>query len=305
MKPRQVIAGRVHLFTRRTAQRQLLLTPDEHVVRTYEYLLAEAAAQFNITIYGWVLMGNHQHVLFRDNEGNYPKFIERLDALLTRVLNPYRNRRENMWSSDQPSVVWVVEDADKFAKLIYILANPVAAHLVDKAVHWPGSSSLSLNLSGRSKVINRPVGVLRKDGPMPAKVTLRCARLEGFEGVSQSEWEKMVLAAVAEAEAKAREERREAKRRVVGSKAVRRARPTDTPATVEPRNGLKPTVAAKDSKVRLEALETLRAFREAHETALRRWIDRESNVWFPIGTYRMCMLGAQSLSTRAPCNGTS
>lgn len=305
MKPRQVIAGRVHLFTRRTAQRQLLLTPDEHVVRTYEYLLAEAAAQFNITIYGWVLMGNHQHVLFRDNDGNYPKFIERLDALLTRVLNPYRNRRESMWSSDQPSVVWVVDDADKFAKLVYILANPVAADLVDKAADWPSSSSLSLNLSGRSKVIKRPVGVLRKDGPMPAKVTLRCARLEGYEGLSQAEWEKTVRAALAEAERKARDQRREAKRRVLGSKAVRRARPTSTPETVEPRNGLKPTVAAKDSAARREALETLRAFREAHETALRRWMAGESNVWFPIGTYRMCMLGARSVSSRAPCTSTN
>lgn len=268
-----------------------MLTPNDYITRTYEYVLAEAAQRFNITLFGWVLMSNHQHVAFRDNDGNFPQFIEHLDKMISSPVNRHLGRRENVWSSEQANVVWLVEDADKFEKLIYILTNPVAAHLVDRAVQWPGSSSLQLNLTGQEKEIARPLGYFRKDGPMPATVKLRAARLEGFEHLSQKQWETELWTAVRKVEKIAKQEREKRKMRVVGRKAIRRAQPTDTPEKLEERRRLTPTVACKDATRRREALDALRAFRADYAIALRNWLSGTERADFPVGTYRMMLLG--------------
>lgn len=279
------------MLTRRCTQRQFLLTPNTYVTQTYEYVLAEAAQRFNITLFGWVLMSNHQHVAFRDNDGNFPEFIEHLDKMISSPVNRYLGRRENLWSSEQANVVWLVEAADKLEKLIYILTNPVAAHLVDRVQQWPGSNSLQLTISGKEKEIARPRGYFRKDGPMPATVKLRAARLEGFEHLSQDQWETELWSEVRKVEKAAKEEREKKKIGVLGRKAIRRARPTDTPEKQEERSRLTPTVACKDATRRQQALDALRAFRAEYAIALRNWLSGTDQAQFPVGTYRMMLLG--------------
>ncbi|AKU98108.1 hypothetical protein AKJ09_04772 [Labilithrix luteola] len=288
------------MITRRCTQRQFLLSADRHVVQTFEYILAEAAERFGVTLYAWVLMGNHIHILIRDNHGNYPKFIEHLHKLISMAINDYLERHENLWSCEQANVVWVVENDDKFGKLIYILANPVAAQLVERVGDWPSSSSLSLNVSGGEKVIKKPEGYFRKKGPMPDEVTLRVARLEGFEELSQKEWSAKVLAALDEAEVDARKKRMKTKGRVLGRKAVLAALPTDTPATVEERRRFKPTVACQNGESRAHALDILRSFRADYADALRMWLRGNRKAKFPDGTYRMRLLGAPCERPRVP-----
>lgn len=281
------------MITRRCTQRQLLLTPDKHVAQTFEYLLAEAAGRFGITIYGWVLMGNHLHILIRDNHGNYPKFIEHLHKMISMAINDYLGRSENLWSCEQANVVWVVDPSDKFEKLIYILANPVNAHLVELAEEWPGSTSLSLNREGGEKVIKRPEGYFRKKGPMPDEVTLRVARLEGFEDLSQEQWSALIMSALSKHELRARKVRRETNGSVLGRNAVLAAQRTDTPRTFEDRKRLKPTVACQNRESRIHALEILRSFRSDYADAMRKWLGGNRSAKFPDGTYRMRLLGAR------------
>lgn len=288
------------MITRRCTQRQLLLTPDKHVVQTFEYLLAEAAERFGVTIYGWVLMGNHLHILIRDNRGNYPKFIEHLHKMISMAMNDYLGRTENLWSCEQANVVWVVETSDKFEKLIYILANPVKAHLVELAEEWPGSTSLSLNVEGGEKIIKKPEGFFRKKGPMPDEVTLRVARLEGFEHLSQEQWAALIMSALSKEELRARQLRRDTNGRVLGCKAILAARRTDTPHTLEERKRLKPTVACERRESRCHALEVLRSFRSDYADAMRKWLRGSRSVKFPEGTYRMRLLGAPCVGSDTP-----
>lgn len=72
--PRQV-AGRTYLISRPCTQRQFLLRPDETVNQIYLYCLGEAAQRYEMTLHGWMPMGNHQHVQARDNLGNFPAFL--------------------------------------------------------------------------------------------------------------------------------------------------------------------------------------------------------------------------------------
>lgn len=285
--PRQVIASRTHLLTRSCTQRLLLLRPDSKVTEVYEYCLAEAAEHCGITIHGYGALSNHHHLVVRDNHGNLPEFLARMHRMMAKALNSRWGRGENFWAAEQPNAVHLVESHDRFDKLVYVLANPVAADLVDRVSDWPGACSLPLHLSGRSKVIKRPHGFFRKGGKMPEEVTLRIERVDGFEHLTDTEWRDKLAAAVSEREGNARALRLEKNVRVLGRKAVLRAKHTDQPRSPAPRGGLRPHLACRNRERRRLELAAVDAFRAAHRNARLRWSAGDRTVPFPFGTYRM------------------
>jgi REP element-mobilizing transposase RayT len=282
---RQVVAGRTYLITRRCTQRQFLLRPETSVEQIYLYCLGEAVARYELTLHGFVAMSNHQHVLVRDELGNFPEFLAHLHKMMAKALNRLRGRSENFWATEQPNAVYLVEKQDRFDKLVYLLVNPVADHLVDRVSDWPGASSLGLNLSGRTKTVRRPQLFFRADGVMPEEVTLRVERPEGYEADSDDQWRAKLEEAVRVEEQRMRAERLRTPRGVLGRKNVLRAKPTDSPSTVEARHHLRPHLACLDRARRIVELTALIAFRVARLAALTRFLSGEREVVFPEGTY--------------------
>jgi putative transposase len=307
--PRQVIPGRTYLISRRCTQRQFLLRPDTHVAQIYLYCLGEAAQRYEITLHGWMAMSNHQHIVARDNLGNFPAFLAHLNKMLAKALNAHWHRWENLWASEQPNAVYLVDARDRLDKLIYILANPVNDHLVDRASDWPGATSLPQVLSGRPITVKRPRGFFSEHGPMPEEITLRAERPDGFEGLTPEQWATRVAEGISAAERTARDERANKSLGVLGRKAVLRAKHTDTPNTVEPRRRLRPNVACRDAAGRIRAINALRAFRAAYRATFKRWITRAKDVLFPPGAYRVFKLGAPCAPfapvTAAPSTATA
>jgi putative transposase len=289
--PRQVIPGRTYLISRRCTQRQFLLRPDRQVSQIYLYCLGEAAQRYEITLHGWMPMSNHQHIEARDNLGNFPAFLAHLNKMLAKALNAYWDRWENLWATEQPNAVYLVDASARLDKLIYLLANPVNDHLVERASDWPGATSLAQVLSGRPITVKRPRAFFSEHGPMPEEITLRADRPEGFESLTQDEWTKLVFDRISAAERAARDERGKKKIGIFGRKAVLRAHHTDRPSTVAPRGGLRPMVACKETTARVRALAALRAFREAYRATFERWTRRAKDVVFPAGTYRLFWFG--------------
>jgi hypothetical protein len=232
-------------------------------------------------------MSNHQHIVVRDNHANFPAFLAHLHKMISKAMNALRGRWENFWATEQPNAVYLVEPADRFAKLVYLLANPVADHLVDRISDWPGACSLQLHLSGRTRTVKRPRGFFRSDGNMPDEVTLRVERPEGFEALSEAEWVAKLRAAMRLEEERAREERKACGRRVLGRKGVLRADPTDSPKTVESRRERRPHVACCNKHRRRRELAALTAFRAERWAALVRHLEGERDIVFPHGTYRI------------------
>jgi REP element-mobilizing transposase RayT len=56
--PRQILAGRSYLVTRRCAQRQFLLRPSKVTNETVGYVLAVAAARFGVAIHAFCVLSN-------------------------------------------------------------------------------------------------------------------------------------------------------------------------------------------------------------------------------------------------------
>jgi putative transposase len=283
--PREVLPGRVYMITRRCTQRQFLMRPDKATNNAFIYCLAEAAARFRIQVLFTIAMSNHHHSGIYDPQGNYPAFLEHFHKHFAKCQNALRGRWENFWSSEQTSVVRLVDPSDAIEKMTYALTNPVKDGLVECAHHRPGVTSLEAILHGRPLTASRPVHFFREDGPMPETVTLSFARLPGFEGMTEREFAELVADRVRQAEETAFVARRDTGSSVLGRGAVLKQRWSDRPSTREPRRHLDPRVAARSKWSRIEALLRNRAFRDAYLAARATFVAGIRDVCFPAGTY--------------------
>lgn len=261
------------------------MRPDEETNNAFVYCLAEAAARFHIEVLFTAAMANHHHTGIYDADGNYPAFIEHFHKLFAKCQNALRGRWENFWSSEQTSVVRLVEPSDVLNKMTYALTNPVKDRMVEKAHQWPGISSIGFLLHGRPMTANRPKHFFRDDGTMPEVVTLSFARPRGFEHLSASEFAALALEQVRQVEDTVAAERRKTRAPIMGRKAVLAQRWSDRPGTHEPRRELGPRVAARSQWSRMEALLRNKAFRDAYIAARSRFVEGMRDVVFPAGTY--------------------
>jgi REP element-mobilizing transposase RayT len=292
--PRPILANRFYMVSRRCNQRKFLLRPDDLTNRIFLYALAIAAGRFNIEIIAVVAMSNHYHAIVYDPDATLPRFLETFHALTARALNRRRGRRENFWSAEQPNVNYLVELNDVIEKTVYTLTNPVQAHLVDKALNWPGVSSTAW-LDGRSITVAKPRVFFSKKGSLPAKATVRLSTPRGYDG-AMSDWASLVRERVAEAESSAATERLEKRIPVLGRKRVLVTSPNDRAESRERRGGLKPFISAKNHALRLQAIEALKEFRRLYYKARDAFRAGQRKVLFPIGTFALVHRCGVSLS---------
>ena len=125
--------------------------------------------------------------------GTYPAFIEHFHKLFAKCQNALRARWENFWSSEQTSVVRLVDPNDVLDKMTYALTNPVKDRLVERAHHWPGVSSLDALLHRRTLTASRPKHFFSEDGSMPDVVSLSFDRPKGFQNLSPKEFAALIL----------------------------------------------------------------------------------------------------------------
>jgi REP element-mobilizing transposase RayT len=288
--PRRILEGQFYMVTRRTLLRTFFLRPHRDVNRMFEYCLAEAAARYDIELIAWCAMSNHYHAVIYDPDGRVPEFIERFHKMLAKALNVHYNRVESIWSRVQTCLTRLVTLEDVFDAVVYVLANPAAAHLVESISHWPGSSSWT-RMGREAQTMQRPTDYFRADGRMPKTVALKAVAPRGLRGETYEEWIARVREAVKAKEDTLARERRKKNKTVLGCKAVLATRPTATPSTKEPRSKLHPHLACKDRKRMIEERKVLKDFRATYGAMLLRLRDGTGRVEFPEGTYRLRLLG--------------
>jgi len=281
-KPRQVLAEQFYLITRRCTQRQFLMRPDEATNNAFVYCLAEAAQRFDIDILLPVAESNHHHTVIFDRHARCPQFIEHFHKMFARCQNALRGRFENLWAAEEPCVTVLVDRADVISKLIYAASNPVKDGLIERVQHWPGVNGYVRFLSGRTLRATRPHYFFRREGTMPAAVTLDLTippELGPPEEVRQA-----VKAGVEVVEQSKAEERRRSGARVVGRRRLLEQSWRDSPTTVAPRFTLRPRFAARAAASRIAALVRYREFLADYRDA-RRQLLAGAEARFPRGTY--------------------
>ncbi|HEU0034040.1 MAG TPA: hypothetical protein VFQ53_25610 [Kofleriaceae bacterium] len=300
-QPREVIAGRFYLVTRRCSRGQFLMRPDPTTNRIWEYCLGEAVRAYGITVVGDCVMSNHYHTVIFDRHGNYPEFLAYLHGLFARCMNAWRGRRDHFWDARQTSVVMLADEGALIRELVYTFTNPVTALLVDEIGSWPGVNGLARLMSGRERRVKRPRKFFRRgrEEALPEETVLR--REVPADAIPDRE---RFLARLQRAVDRRLGElaayRARAGLRCLGRRAVRetswRQAEEEKPHTKRDRNGISPRVATRDVERRKEALRRMGAFRRRYADALVAWFDGEECV-FPEGTYWLARYA------RAPLEG--
>lgn len=278
------------MVTRRCTQRQFLLRPCATTNAYFEYCLALAAERSDVQVVAYLAMSNHYHAVVFDPLGKLPVFLECLNKLLARALNSHWGRWENFWSTEPACATHLSSPSDVLEKVLYVLANPVLDHLVDRSSDWPGASSLGAMLSGASIHSERPRGFFRETGPTPPRLTLSLKRPPGFEHDLRTPWPDALRTRLLSIEHERRQMRIAQGIKLVGRKTVLRVSAFDSPKTCAPRRNLRPALACKNLRERILAIHALRTFRSAYARA-RDKLAEGLIVVFPYGTYRMRLLG--------------
>lgn len=288
-QPRRIVPGDFCMLTRRTTQRMFLLRPDNITRAILSYCLAVAAQRHGISLIAWLVMSNHYHAVVYDPEGKVPAFIEHFHKLVAKCLNAHYKRWENVWSTEETCVTRLVTLEDVFDKVAYVLTNPAAADLVESVADWPGVSSWTA-MGTDGEIVPRPEVYFRKNGRMPTTATLVAAAPYGLTE-SYAQWIARVRREVERRERKLSATRRKNRTRVAGRKAVCATSPFAMPETIAVHGKLRPTLACKNKERMRTERRALTEFRTAYRGALDRLRQGKRNVEFPLGTYRLRLLG--------------
>lgn len=282
--PRQVLPGTTYLVTRRCARQEFLLKPSDLTTATFKFILAVAAKRFGVLLHAACVMGNHYHAVLTDPRAELPRFAQFLDGLIARALNASYGRWESFWAPSSYSAVRLVSPEDVFEKIVYTLANPVAAGLVAHGREWPGLWSAPERIGGGGEIVQRPDGFFSARGTMPEREVLTFSVPPCF---ASAEVFREELRARLDAHANAEVERRRSQGiPFLGLRGIRRQKHTDRASSDGgERRGLNPRIAARDKWKRIEAIGRLASFVQAYREALRRLRRGDSTVVFPEGTY--------------------
>jgi hypothetical protein len=209
--------------------------------------------------------------------------------MMAKALNVRWRRWENLWSVEQASATWLVEDEDVLAKGVYVLVNPSVDDLVERVADWPGVSSWSAHLFGKSMVIERPREFFREGGAMPETVELKVVAPRRAANPEErwplAEWSERLISAVRSAEDAALAWRQKRGVSVLGRRNVRRQSAFDSPKTYTRRRTLRPSVACRSRDRRIHELAILRVFRQLHRLASQALLNGGRSVVFPVGSW--------------------
>lgn len=172
---RQVFEGSTVGVALRCSEGRFFLRPGGRVNRMIRFLLGHYAEKHGIQLHGFVFMSNHLHLIFTDTRRRMPRFMEELDAMISRVMNHHLGRSGRLWEST-PYRSWIFKTPEELlSHLVYVAANPVEAFLVKSPASWPGVISLPSEAGTRRRVAPPTDGLFGRghtDSALPAEATL-------------------------------------------------------------------------------------------------------------------------------------
>ena len=328
--PRRILPGASYIVARRCAQRRFYLTPTPQLVQDIKYVLACAAATFDIELHAAVFMSNHYHLWLTDTEGMLPKFMHTFNRNLARVVKAHYPEIEREVFDPQPyNALLVLSQEAATAELAYILANPVKAELVEHHHQWPGLITTAdmlkeaLAQGALEETVPRPAHGLRT---LPDVATFRIVpyrphalRSEAKRAEADRLMREILEGALAEVqaqEAAGMAERRSSSRKVLGLAGLARQSPLqrprgahitrseDTglasvpalaPSRYDAFRHIKPALIARCTALMKTAARVLKTWRNAYSQARVQLQQGLKDARMPVGTW---WLKAQHL---APC----
>ena len=262
--------------------------------------LAKYQDDYGAIIHGFVIMGNHYHLLARFPNSNKADFKRDFHSMIARLTKSHVELFEGgkLWggrSLDLPCP----NKEDILNWFFYLTLNPIYSGLTQRISEYPGYNSFHeavQDIKNEYKIVDREgYNAARARGRKVAIqdyttfYTLKYTRLPGYEDMHKRDYVKFMHAELATRAAVAVELRLAEGKGFLGRRGIKAQTPGSVPENTKRR--------ARGEKTRPIVLtlceETRRAFKEwyfqmleAYKEASRRFRDGELEVEFPPGTYR-------------------
>ena len=149
-KPTTLLPGQLVFITSRIEE-GLPLVSTHYMELILWGILARAQHLYPVTICGFVIMGNHIHLLIVVHDPQVVvDFIDRFKTESSHAINRLLGRRKRtVWCDDYDDQSILTRE-DAISKFIYIYANPQKAGLVDTIEEYPGVSSWPMLLNDQT-----------------------------------------------------------------------------------------------------------------------------------------------------------
>lgn len=289
-QPRQILPGSTYLITRRIVRRHFLLRPDAPLTQFLVYALAVSARRHEIEVHALCAMSTHLHLVVTDVKGVLPRFLGYFHRLVALGIQQLRQWEGSVWDQRATSVVRLLTHAAVVEKIAYVLANPVAAGLIEHARDWPGAKVDVGELAGGALQAARPSVYFDPDNSQwPAEATLSLTLPPSAEQGSEERFREDVAAELKRLEALARAEVEQRGMRFLGSEGAQAVSPYQRAKSVEAVHDCNPTFAVgRQQGERLQAaVAAVRTFRASYRAALGQWRGDVRSASFPAGTWWM------------------
>ena len=141
---RRLLPNQPHAISRRTSERRFFLVPTEFCKQVVAYAFAVANQEFpRVQIHALVVMSNHVEIVVSDThslgeQSQLPRFFCAAHSLIASAMNHHFGRGEHFWGPGSYRNTEIHGLASLADRLVYALANPAAADLVDTLDEWPG-----------------------------------------------------------------------------------------------------------------------------------------------------------------------
>ena len=318
--PRYIVKDQLVDVTMQAVGRSFRFLPTRNVRDSLQFVFALLVAKYGLLVHEFEFMSNHLHFVATDVDGELPNFMREFDSLLARQLNAVRGSTGGNIEKGY-GLLLIADGAKLLEKVVYILANAVSAHLVERVKQWKGPNSLNLNY-GQAVTFQRPKcgmwAQTRADKPRnkfesrgrrayrgrsdaPEEIEFTLVRPgPAMPELSDTQLRTRVRELLGERERALIEQRRQTGQTVLGMRAVLQQHYLDTPERSRVLFETKPRVSGKDPRKRAAKLKCLVGFESAYRIARDVWLKGERSVVFPFGTWLMLSRFGVQCATAPP-----
>ncbi len=167
---RFIIPGTPHHITQRgNGRAQTFFCKEDYAL--YRELLSLHAAASGVSVWSWVLMPNHVHmILVPEHEDSLRACLSQVHRTYAGHINAREKRTGHFWQGRYGCVA--MDEAHLMAAIPYVAMNPVRAQLVKRAPQWKWSSVHAHLDPGKGDGLTDTAPVLDRVGDFKALLRL-------------------------------------------------------------------------------------------------------------------------------------
>jgi REP element-mobilizing transposase RayT len=287
-----------YLITTRTADSRLWFVNNNHLEQRILAALARYQQIHAVTLYAFVIMGNHYHILARFPKRNRALFMRDFNSAVARLVGRHvsTHGRRSVWARRYGYQVLLREE-DIAHWFYYVALNPVSSGIVSSASQYPSYNSFFDTASEITRsygwinwskyLLNKRHHPKSQPEEFSKRYPLVFSRLPGYAAHSHTDYARVLTDELTSRQASLVSERKVSGKGFLGLNKYKAQAPGVRPrhTKTSTRYSIRPLILTLCSKTRKKFLKLYFSIRDAFQEASAAFCAGNLAVTFPDGTY--------------------